>query len=89
MTMSIEHVLPSYDHPQEACQQLGCRSCESKLWAPPYIIYGTESVQRLDYRLRDLGSVTVRGRNFSLWHRVQTDSWTHPASYPMGTGALF
>jgi hypothetical protein len=23
--------------------------------------------------------------NFSLHHRVQTDSGTHPASYPMGT----
>jgi hypothetical protein len=24
--------------------------------------------------------------NFSLRHRVQTDSGAHPASYPMGTG---
>jgi hypothetical protein len=27
--------------------------------------------------------------NFSLHHRVQIDSGAHPASYPMGTGALF
>jgi hypothetical protein len=26
--------------------------------------------------------------NFSLYHRVQTGSGVHPASYPMGTGAL-
>jgi hypothetical protein len=27
--------------------------------------------------------------NFSLYHRVQNDSGTHPASYPMGTGYVF
>jgi hypothetical protein len=26
--------------------------------------------------------------NFSLHHRVQNGSGAHPASYPMGTGAL-
>jgi hypothetical protein len=28
-------------------------------------------------------------RNFSFHHRVQTDTGTHPASYPVGTGASF
>jgi len=27
--------------------------------------------------------------NFSLHHRVQTDSEAHPASYPMGTRGSF
>jgi len=31
----------------------------------------------------------VGAGNFSLHHCVQNDSGTHPASYPMGVGALF
>jgi hypothetical protein len=27
-------------------------------------------------------------KNFSFLHSVQTDSETHPASYPMGTGSI-
>jgi hypothetical protein len=27
-----------------------------------------------------------QGKEFSLLYSVQTGSWTHPASYPMGTG---
>jgi hypothetical protein len=33
-------------------------------------------------------SITDRD-NFSLFHRVQTDSGAHPASYPKGTRAVF
>jgi hypothetical protein len=29
------------------------------------------------------------GSKFSLLHIVQTDSGSHPASYPMGTGGSF
>jgi hypothetical protein len=45
----------------------------------------------LGYGLDDRGS-SVRfpagAENFSLHHRVQNGSGAHPASYPMGTGAL-
>jgi hypothetical protein len=30
----------------------------------------------------------LRAGNFSLYHRAQNGSGSHPASYPMGTGAL-
>jgi hypothetical protein len=43
------------------------------------------------YRLDDRGSrvrFPAGAGNFSLHHRVQNDSGAHPASYPMGTGAL-
>jgi hypothetical protein len=33
--------------------------------------------------------VPAEVRNFSLHHRVQTDSGVHPASYTMGTGGSF
>jgi hypothetical protein len=46
----------------------------------------------MGYGLDDRGS-RVRfpsgARNFSLHHRVQNSSGTHPASYPMGTRASF
>jgi hypothetical protein len=46
----------------------------------------------LSYELNDRGSrvrfPAVAG-NFSLYHRVQTGSWAHPASYPMGTRGYF
>jgi hypothetical protein len=29
------------------------------------------------------------GKEFSLFHVVQTDSENHPVSYPMGTGTSF
>jgi hypothetical protein len=32
--------------------------------------------------------VRVPGKYFSLLHSVQTGSGAHPASYPMGSGAL-
>jgi hypothetical protein len=31
----------------------------------------------------------ARAGNFSLYHRVQTGSGTHPGSYPMGTMGFF
>jgi len=31
----------------------------------------------------------VGAANFSLYHRVHTDSGPHPASYPVGTGISF
>jgi hypothetical protein len=44
----------------------------------------------LGYGLDDRGvRVPVRAGNFSLHHRVQNCSWTHPASYPMGTTDSF
>jgi hypothetical protein len=45
-----------------------------------------------DYGLDDrmIGvRISVGTGNFSLRHRVQTGSWAHPASYPMGTGSSF
>jgi hypothetical protein len=44
------------------------------------------------YRLKDqlIGfQVPVGAGNFSLRHRVQADSGTHPASYLMGTEVSF
>jgi hypothetical protein len=46
----------------------------------------------LDYGLDDRGSrvrLPAGAGNFSLHHRVQNGSGDHPASYPMGTGALY
>jgi hypothetical protein len=46
----------------------------------------------LDYRLDDRGSrvpFPAGTRNFSLHHRVQNGSVTHPASYPMGIRGSF
>jgi hypothetical protein len=43
------------------------------------------------YGLDDRGSrvrFPVGAGNFSLHHRVQNGSGAHPASYPIGTGAL-
>jgi hypothetical protein len=46
----------------------------------------------LGYGLGDRGSrvrFAAGAGNFSLHHRVQNGSGTHPASYPMGTGGSF
>jgi hypothetical protein len=46
---------------------------------------------RLGYGLDDRGSrirFPAGAGNFSLHHRVQNGSGTHPASYPMGTKGL-
>jgi hypothetical protein len=46
----------------------------------------------LGYGLEDRGSrvrFPAGAGNFSLNHRVQTGSGTHPASYPMGTRGSF
>jgi hypothetical protein len=40
------------------------------------------------YGLDDRGSIPGRGKRFSLLPSVQTGSGVHPASYPVGTGAL-
>jgi hypothetical protein len=39
-----------------------------------------------ELRARWPGFDCQQGMNFSLRHSVQTGSWAHPASYPMGTG---
>jgi hypothetical protein len=44
------------------------------------------------HELDDRGSrvrFPARARNFSLHHRVQTGSGSHPSSYPMGTRGSF
>jgi hypothetical protein len=46
----------------------------------------------LGYGLDDRGSgvqFLVGAGNFSPHHRVQNDSWAHPASYPMGIRGSF
>jgi hypothetical protein len=46
----------------------------------------------LGYGLDDRGSrvrFPARAWNFSLHHRVQNGSGSHPGSYPMGTGGSF
>jgi hypothetical protein len=50
---------------------------------------------RYSHGLRAALRVLVQARDFSFLHSVQTvqtvqtDSWAHPASYPMGTGGSF
>jgi hypothetical protein len=41
------------------------------------------------YGLDDWGLIPNRARNLSLLYSVQTGSWAHSASYPMGTGGSF
>jgi hypothetical protein len=57
-----------------------------------WIIWNVKSVGiALGYGLDDRGSrvrVPARAGNFSLYHRVQNVSGTHPASYPMGIGGF-
>jgi hypothetical protein len=46
----------------------------------------------LGYGLDDRGSrvrFPAGTGNFSIHHRIQTDSGAHPASYPMGTRGSF
>jgi hypothetical protein len=46
----------------------------------------------LGYGLDDRGSrvrFPAGAGNFSLHHRIQIDSGSHPASYPVGTGVSF
>jgi len=38
------------------------------------------------YGLNDRGSISGKGRDFSVHHRVQTCSGVHPASSLMGSG---
>jgi hypothetical protein len=38
---------------------------------------------------RGVGVRVLVGSEFSLLHVVQTGSWVHPASYPIGTGGSF
>jgi hypothetical protein len=45
-------------------------------------------LQKCSYELDVRGSFTGRGRDFSLRHRVYTDSGAHPASYPMDTAVF-
>jgi hypothetical protein len=46
----------------------------------------TKTIRNYGYGLDDRGSIPGGGGNFSLLHRVHTDSEAHPASYQMGTG---
>jgi hypothetical protein len=51
-----------------------------------------QSVQRLGWKLDDLGSrvrFPTGAENFSLPHHVQNGSRAHPASYPIGTRGSF
>jgi hypothetical protein len=41
------------------------------------------------YELDSRGSIPSKGRDFSLFHSVQTGSGAHPASYIMDTGGCF
>jgi hypothetical protein len=41
----------------------------------------------MDYRCSRV-RLPVEAGDFSLHHRVQNSSGAHPASYPMGTGAI-
>jgi hypothetical protein len=40
-----------------------------------------------DYRMNGWRSIPSKGNTFL--HSVQTESGTHPVSYPMGTGSVF
>jgi hypothetical protein len=42
----------------------------------------------MGWKTDDRGSIPGGGLEFSLRHRVQTGSVTHPASYQMGNGTL-
>jgi hypothetical protein len=64
------------------------------------VYFVIDSVRRLlihpriatGYRLNHRGSKVrfpAGAGNFSLHHRVQTESGAHPASYPMGIGVSF
>jgi hypothetical protein len=58
----------------------------------PTCIKSRDSVTALGYGLDDWGSrvrFSAVAGNFSLQHRVQNASGTHPASYPMGTRGSF
>jgi hypothetical protein len=39
-------------------------------------------------QMRNSGSIPNRDRDFSVLHYVQTGSWAHQTSYPVGTGDL-
>jgi hypothetical protein len=61
---------------------------------PPAISGSCDSLVgiALGYRLDDRGSrvrFPAGTENFSLHHRVQNGSGSHPASYPMGTRGCF
>jgi hypothetical protein len=46
----------------------------------------------LGYGLDDRGSrvqLPAGAKTFSLHHRIQNGSWSHPASYPMGTRSYY
>jgi len=48
-----------------------------------------QTVEGLLYGLDDWGSIPGKGKIFSLYHRVQTGSEAHPASYPLDTRSPF
>jgi hypothetical protein len=43
----------------------------------------------MSYRMDSRGSISVRGRNSSILHRIQIVSGVYPASHAVGTGGLF
>jgi hypothetical protein len=53
-----------------------------------YLWTVAQSVYRLGYMMEDRGSIPNRGNDGIVSRRVQTGSGSHPASYPMGPGAL-
>jgi hypothetical protein len=52
----------------------------------PSCLSEAEIAQSVGYRLDGWGSIPGRGRDFSIPRSDQTDSETHPAPYPLGTG---
>jgi hypothetical protein len=53
-------------------------------WKSPDSSVGIVMGRMLEAR----GSIPGRGKTFSIFHSVQTNSEAHPASCPMGTGGL-
>jgi hypothetical protein len=59
---------------------------------PTKILYVISHTFHLGYELDDRGSrvrFPAEAGNFSLRHRVQNGSESHPASYPVGTRGSF
>jgi hypothetical protein len=50
----------------------------------PHITSGPELIYKISRVL-----IPDRSKRFFLLHCVQTGSWAHPSSYPMGTGGSF
>jgi hypothetical protein len=49
------------------------------------MIQDSSIIKVFGYGTDEQGSILGMGRDFSLHHHVQTDSWAHPTFYPMDT----